>query len=1032
MVVGAQIKLGMWISDFKSVMEHLTQQRVKLTTTYVEGIATVKTLAWEDDFIRKLTELREEESIYVRKSLMAKGVAFTLSVTGYAIISLFGFLTFTLTGNSLTATIAFTSQALFGILTVPLTNAPKTVQSYRDGRAALRRLKHLLQKPELQVDFGRDSSLPPDSDEVPLVSLQHASFEYPSPSSSSVSQSRLLRGGPDFMNDVFSLENISMSVRRGEILGIVGGPASGKSSILMALLDQMDRINGEIKVRGSIAYVPPTPFLLPTTIKDNILFGSELCPSYMKAVTVSQIKKEPFGEKFEIGENGSLLTDAQKQKVSLARAFYSDRDVYLLDNPLRHLGEEADVIWEELIEGLQDKAIVMVLEGEHLKYLARCHKILFLEHGVMVGYGKFQTLLESNPMFKKLLPESVINPKEAVVNIEESKEKEERRSMKSKEHKSLFIWSANATPPTFSKIVCKQTQITGHIKENTWRARLSYFKYGNSVLIFLSILSFIGVGVLHVMTYSSLGESWKSTGNVVSELKGLWIYSSFVVGLICASLFRAVVHALVAVGATNNIALSATKQVFSAPTSSLETFKPAAIHHRLTSGLFTMDHILSYNLLEAGHWALGLASTLSFLVYMCYWLLVPIVLVMILFGSSLFFYFRTARSLKILATRSVSPVLSQFKVSTSGVVSVRSYGRLTSFLDHFYDVTNKHLSSCFLHVMCSRWVALRLDSLGLLLISIIASLVFFLPTSPETAGVVLSLSFTLLGSFQYSGRVLSETETLLYSVENILELCSDLPKEAEKIRAADEKISKNWPKGQIAFHNVKHHYKDFVVLDDVSFHAEPGEMIGIAGLPLSGKSTLLNTLTRVCEVKQGSITIDGRNIATLGLHKLRRNVSVIRGSDIFSGSLRENLSGPYGEVPDEALWQALTAVELDGIARVAVGGLDAEISSLQFDRDQRFLLAVARAILVDNRIIAIDENFPLSSHTEEVLGQVVQKWRGSHTILRVVSNMETIMDCDKAILLDRGRVARFDSPQMLFQDLKTLMAQISCKKTQGK
>jgi ATP-binding cassette subfamily C (CFTR/MRP) protein 1 len=136
------------------------------------------------------------------------------------------------------------------------------------------------------------------------------------------------------------LKNISLQIKKNKLVAVVGQVGSGKSSLLSAILGDMEKTKGSINTDGSIAYVPQQAWIQNSTLRQNILFTNDYNEKYYKKVLEScalepDLKILSAGDLTEIGEKGINLSGGQKQRVSLARAVYSDADIYLLDDPLR-------------------------------------------------------------------------------------------------------------------------------------------------------------------------------------------------------------------------------------------------------------------------------------------------------------------------------------------------------------------------------------------------------------------------------------------------------------------------------------------------------------------------------------------------------------------------------------------------------------------------------------------------------------------------------------------------------------------------
>jgi len=168
-------------------------------------------------------------------------------------------------------------------------------------------------------------------------------------------------------DDAFSLKDILFRARKGELTAIVGDVGSGKSSLLAALLGQMQLVNGDSKVCGSISYTPQEAWLLNMTLRENILFGSEYEEAkYREVIKVCALNRDlslmPDGDRTEIGERGINLSGGQRQRISLARCVYKLADVVLLDDPLSAVDQKVGKhIFNQCIKKfLNDKTVLFV------------------------------------------------------------------------------------------------------------------------------------------------------------------------------------------------------------------------------------------------------------------------------------------------------------------------------------------------------------------------------------------------------------------------------------------------------------------------------------------------------------------------------------------------------------------------------------------------------------------------------------------------------------------------------------------------
>jgi ATP-binding cassette, subfamily C (CFTR/MRP), member 1 len=194
-----------------------------------------------------------------------------------------------------------------------------------------------------------------------------------------------------------TLKNINMNVKKGNLTAVVGSVGCGKTSLISALLGEMEKLNGQVNVDGRVAYVPQQAWIQNATLKDNILFGKAFNEQqYNKVVEACALTQDlamlPGGDETEIGEKGINLSGGQKQRVALARAVYNDADVYLLDDPLSavdsHVGKH---IFDNVFgENGMLKSKTRLLVTHAVVYLPKVNEIYVMVNGEITESGSYK------------------------------------------------------------------------------------------------------------------------------------------------------------------------------------------------------------------------------------------------------------------------------------------------------------------------------------------------------------------------------------------------------------------------------------------------------------------------------------------------------------------------------------------------------------------------------------------------------------------------------------------------------------------
>ncbi|KAA0201410.1 hypothetical protein HAZT_HAZT009513, partial [Hyalella azteca] len=356
---------------------------------------------------------------------------------------------------------------------------------------------------------------------------------------------------------------------------------------------------------------------------------------------------------------------------------------------------------------------------------------------------------------------------------------------------------------------------------------------------------------------------------------------------------------------------------------------------------------------------LNMTGIIAMVVFINPYLLIPTVAL----GVALIFlrrlYLHSARDIKRLEGITRSPVFSHLSTSLHGLTTIRAFQAQDSFVKDFDDIQDLHTSSWSLMLAVTQWYGLALDGLSSCFIAcvVIACLSAQYQRSGDV-GLAIYCSLMLTNTLQWGVRQSAEVENQMTSVERVLEF-SELQPEQPLVTDEDDNLKSDWPSsGEIEFRNVSLRYDEHLplVLRNVSFNIASGEKIGIVGRTGAGKSSLISCLFRLTE-PTGEIIIDGVDIGKLGLHTLRKNISIIPQDPVlFNGPLRKNLD-PFYEYPDEELWDALDAVQMKEVVQASPDGLDhsVEEGGSNLSVGQRQLVCLARAILSHNPILLMDE-----------------------------------------------------------------------------
>ncbi|XP_063200107.1 multidrug resistance-associated protein 1 isoform X1 [Chroicocephalus ridibundus] len=1027
--------------------------RIKLMNEILNGIKVLKLYAWELAFREKVLEIRQKELKVLKKSAYLAAMATFTWVCAPFLVALSTFAVYVTIdkNNILDAQKAFVSLALFNILRFPLNMLPMVISSIVEASVSLKRLRVFLSHEELDPD---SIIRVPITEAEGSIVVKNATFSWSK-------------------NDPPSLNSINFTVPEGSLVAVVGQVGCGKSSLLSALLGEMDKKEGYVVVKGSVAYVPQQAWVQNATLEDNIIFGREMNENRYKCVIeacalLPDIEILPTGDKTEIGEKGVNLSGGQKQRVSLARAVYCNADVYLFDDPLSavdaHVGKH---IFEKVIgpKGiLKNKTRVLVTHA--INYLPQMDTILVMTDGEISEMGSYQELLKQDGAFAEFLRtyanaeqsmensdsdpslEGTIPPLETDTNSpsgKEGKPVENGVLVNEAPGKSMHRQLSNAS--TYSRDTGKSQHQSSTAElqkplaeKNSWKLTEAdtaktgrvkatvYWDYMKAIGLFISFLSIFLFICNHIASLSS--NYWLSLWTDDPVINGtqqytnvrLGVYGALGISQGIAVFGYSMVVSIGGIFASRHLHLNLLHNVLRSPMSFFERTPSGNLVNRFSKEIDTIDSTIppiikmfmgsTFNVIGACIIIL-LATPIAAVI-------IPPLGLVYLFVQR--FYVATSRQLKRLESVSRSPVYSHFNETLLGVSVIRAFEEQKRFIKQNDMKVDENQKAYYPSIVANRWLAVRLEYVGNCIV-LFAALFAVIARNKLSAGLVgLSVSYSLqiTAYLNWLVRMSSELETNIVAVERVKEY-AEMEKEAEWIIEQTAPAS-TWPEeGKVEFRGYGLRYREDLdlVLKNINITINGGEKIGIVGRTGAGKSSLTLGLFRINEAAEGEIIIDGINIAKIGLHDLRFKITIIPQDPIlFSGSLRMNLD-PFDQHSDEDIWRSLELAHLKNFVSSLPDKLNHECAEggENLSVGQRQLVCLARALLRKSKILVLDEaTAAVDLETDKLIQSTIKSQFEECTVLTIAHRLNTIMDYTRVLVLERGEVVECGSPDHLLQE----------------
>jgi ABC-type multidrug transport system fused ATPase/permease subunit len=986
----------------EELMKH-RDNRVTLMSQILNGIRVVKFYAWEKSVEKEVQDIRTLELHSRRKLARAEALA-TLSYVAVSTVVLFASLWLHLwRGFALTPELAFTCVAIFTVLEDPFGHLSELISKVASGTVSAGRISQFLRREKLATVNSAETDPVLAGLRVENLSVLFDSASKP------------------------SLEQVQLEILPGESVAIVGPVGSGKSTFLQAILKEVPLRTGSISfldvlkksIQPRIAYVPQEAFIINGSLKENILFGAEedsaiLTESIFASCLESDLQQLPAGLFTEIGEKGVNLSGGQKQRVSLARSIMHRPKLALLDDPLSAVDARTE---EQLVERLLFgcwKDITRLVVTHRLSHLHRFDKVVFLVDGKIQEVGTLAEILARSNEFRAFFADS--SKAEHGVGLQAETKEVSAKPAEEKSESRVTEDEDRAVGAVKSSVYVDYAKALGG---NTYRQRLVLLPLLFLTAALASTLPMVQKGWLALSSNLQSGKTL-SDGSHLQELAQQSLPAITIYGILgFLTLFGVLVNRLFwldrGMAAGRDMHNQMLRAVLKAPLRFFDSTPMGRILQRFSRDVEAVDIHLQWSFETTVRCLVHIASALILILGVMPLMLLVVVPVLALYYRVQKDYRVPAREAKRLDSISRSPRFAHFKETLQGLVVIRSFGKSHTFLESFFQKLEHSQRMFYGHYMLNRWFSSRIPLLGGIVASCTGLGITFYAyrgwISPGLAGLITVYALSLWEYLNWAVRIFAEVEARMTSVER-LKFYSSVEPELDVALAQPEPLRSSWPEqGEVVFDSVQIRYASHLppVLKGMSFRIPAGSRVGIIGRTGSGKSTLLQALYRCMEVEAGEIRIDGVNIASIPLERLRRSMAIIpQDPTLFMGTLRANLDR-YQEHSDEEVWKALEKANLATLVKNLPGGLSTSVkeNGANFSQGQRQLLCLARALLTGAKVIVMDEaTASVDVQTDGLVQEVVRQSCQDVTMLIIAHRLGTVADCDLILEVKEGKLHR--------------------------
>lgn len=1065
---------GKLFSRFRAQTARRSDERVRLMSEIIQAIKVIKMYAWERAFWGQVMGARRRELKQIQNTFMIRVLNQSLFFMSSKIIVFSMLMFYVLLGTGpLDPELVFVTIGLANLIRTTTTmHLANSIAQCAEALISCKRINEFLQLPELQ-QHSRNELNP---------TRQHHKMAKFAPAEGAIKFERAYAWWTS--KEQMVMRNLNLTIEAGQLVLLVGRVGAGKSSVLLSVLGELPLASGRLEISGELSFGAQEAWLFAGTIRDNILFGEPLeLARYQEVVRVCCLEHDfkellERGDQTLVGERGAGLSGGQRARVNLARALYRRADIYLLDDPLAAL--DAPVARRIMSECFgQPNGFLLgktvLLATHQLQAMRWAQKVLLLDQLAPAMFGSASELLNSDKFrlieYARQAFEDAVRGRQPSAQAAETPESEQEEDEDQSE-----LDAALAKP----KLARAMNQLNSEELDcgvaSDRRTYLFYLANAFTAPVFIwFLLILIGAQAAYLWVdymlsrWTDAREQLETLGQDLyqpSSFMDLWSLAQMVryyaLSILCgllAALLASLTFAFASIRASRRLHQCLLSRLLHGQMAYFESTSIGSLLNRVSRDLGFVDQTLPLSALDISMMFANILAVILLTVLINPWNAIV--------ATGLLAIALTLRSLSLCAITRLkqlegmarSPVFAHLSASLNGLTTIRAFQAEASFRRQFDQHQDRHSSAWFAFMCTTRWLGQAMDWASVTFVSIvlIGVIVFQLDSTPASLiGLLISHSVYMPGLFQAAMRQLVEAESQMTSVQRLKQIC-ELPVERddEQVQGATGKLqvpldlapapgkpaaaasqAAPWlsaplacPVGCIKFVDLTLRYANTnePVLRQLNLLIRPRERVGIVGRTGAGKSSIIGALFRLYPF-EGRIEIDGHDTRSLPLAELRNSMSIIPQEPVlFAGTLRQNLD-PFKRYSDAELWRSLEAVQLGAnlFARHPQG-LEFAIQGggQNLSVGQRQLLCLARAILRQNKILLLDEaTASVDVETDRLIQTTIRQQFNNCTVLTIAHRLLTIVDSDRVLVLERGRVSEFGEPHELAANERGAFAQL--------
>eukprot|EP01080_Neovahlkampfia_damariscottae_P002452 gene2452-3162_t len=966
--------------DLQKKYRKLTDKRVQILTEIINAIQLMKLFAYESLFYKKVSNSREKEINAIKDYQLQQNYLSSIWNFVPYLISLLCFSGYSLMGNKITVGQSFAVFSLLTKITEPIFLLPSFVVKIRKLSDSIENIEEFLKKEEVIPLKITKEMKEKDVD----IEFENASFTW------------------NKKED--HLKNLNLKVKSGNLVAVVGKVGSGKSSLLLSMLGEMLKTDGEVtKNEKKFSYLPQKPWMNNETVENNILFGSKKDDKKLERIIESCALLPDLNQlndrlNTRIGERGVNLSGGQKVRVALARCcFKQDAEIFLLDDPLAAVdkGVGQHILDNVIFGELKEKTRILVTH--HVHFLEKADWIVVMKDGKIFEQGTYSDLMNQISSFQTLINEF-------------SNEKENSDTLDS----GIDVQS---------KPIKKEEKKTKSSKKE-FEGKTSYYQYA-SHYSFKMFLIFVGLIFLDY-TSNTVSDWWLTKWSKDTDFKSNSL-NYYISVYILMGILKIIISLSCSIVGVNFI-IETSKSFHNDLLDKIIHAKPS-FHDNTPSGkvisLFSEDvHVLDARF---GNQLISLLDSICSII-ISFIFMIYITPLFLIIGIPIFYlYYHLSRKSETTISEitrihgtTYSLPFAHFKSSMNGLYTIRAFGEQNQFKNENEQLLHNHMRVVYSRTLVQEWFQIRVEFVGAIVTVASSALGILYAGDAGLLRLLLSTCMSISSKLFMFIKRSAQTQSGLLSSAIISHY---IDTETEDYEGIINPSSKQWPKeGEIKLNDVIMRYKPELqpALKGIECSIKPKEKIGIVGRTGAGKSSLVYALFRLRDLDEGSIIIDDIDTKQLPVQTLRNSIGIIQQEPVLiSGTLRENLD-PQNVYKSDDIWETLKHVYMDSKIELMNDKLDCNVgeNGKNFSRGERQLLCLARVILKRPKILFMDEaTSAVDLKTDQLIQKTIRNEFKNSTVLTIAHRLQTIEDSDRILVIDKGKVSHFESPSNLSKKL---------------